>query len=58
MVENDDVICRERLRPRKLRKSQNIIHRLRDREHFGNKTVLSHYQFYQNIELNLTVRNS
>lgn len=32
----DDVICRERIRPRKM-KSQNIVQRLRNREHFGKK---------------------
>lgn len=52
MVEKDDVICRERIKPRKLTKSQNIIHRLRDREHFGN---YAYQEFFQCIGINLTV---
>lgn len=55
MVEEDDVICRERIKPRKLTKSQNIIHRLRDREHFGNKTEIAYQEFFQCIGINLTV---
>lgn len=50
----DDVICRERIRPRKM-KSQNIVHRLRNREHFGNKTSITHHNFYKSIFPNLTV---
>lgn len=54
MVE-DGVICRERLKPRKLAKSQNIVHRLRDREHFGYKSEISHLSLLQCIGINLTV---
>lgn len=51
---DDDVICRERIRPRKM-KSQNIVHRIRNREHFGNKTSISHHSLYQCVFPNLTV---
>lgn len=51
---DDEVICRERIRPRKM-KSQNIVHRLRNREHFGNKTSINHHNFYQCLFPNLTV---
>lgn len=54
---DDDVICRERIRPRKM-KSQNIVHRLRHREHFGNKTSINHQNFYQCLFPNLTVSSS
>lgn len=57
MVEEDDgIICRERIKPRKLSKSQNIIHRLRNREHFGHKSDTSYQEFFQCIGINLTVR--
>lgn len=52
--DDDGVICRERIRPRKM-KSQNIVHRLRNREHFGNKTSINHHSFYQCVFPNLTV---
>ena len=52
---DDDVICRERIRPRKMR-SQNIVHRLRNREHFGNLTSRNH--FFQCIFPNLTVSSA
>lgn len=51
---DDGVICRERIRPRKM-KSQNIVHRIRNREHFGNKTSVAHNSFYQCVFPNLTV---
>lgn len=54
---DDGVICREKIRPRKLAKSQNIVSRLRNREHFGNKTEISHLEFYQCIFPNCTVTN-
>lgn len=53
---DDGVICRERIRPRKM-KSQNIVYRLRNREHFGNKTSISNHNFYQCIFPNLTIVN-
>ena len=55
--EEDDVICRERIKPRKLAKSQNIVHRLRNREHFGYKSEISYQEFFQCIGINLTVVN-
>lgn len=57
MVEEDDIICRERIKPRKLGKSQNIVHRLRNREHFGYKSENSYQEFFQCIQINLTVSN-
>lgn len=53
---DDGVICRERLKPRKLLKSQNIVHRLRNREH-NFKTEISYLEFYQCVYPNLTVTN-
>lgn len=55
MVEEDDIICRERIKPRKLAKSQNIVHRLRNREHFGFKSEISYQELFQCIGINLTV---
>lgn len=57
MMEEDDIICRERIKPRKLGKSQNIVHRLRNREHFGYKSEISYQEFFQCIGINLTVIN-
>lgn len=54
VIEDDGVICSERIRPRKM-KSQNIVHRLRNREHFGNKSSIAHHSFYQCVFPNLTV---
>ena len=47
---DDDIICREKIKPRKLSKSQNIVTRLRNREHFGHKTEISYLEFYQNVK--------
>jgi de-etiolated-1 len=52
-----EIICSEKLKPRKLAKSQNIVHRIFNRQHFGSKTDLSYLEFYQCIPLNLTVAN-
>jgi de-etiolated-1 len=55
----DDIVCSEFIKPRKL-KSQNIIHRIRDREGGPKKPGLNTYtarEFYQNIFPNLTVFN-
>lgn len=52
--DDDGVICRERIRPRKM-KSQNIVTRLRHREHFANLTPIAHHNFYQCVFPNLTV---
>lgn len=35
-ADQDDVICRDIIKPRKLR-SQNIVDKLRNREHFGTR---------------------
>lgn len=52
---DDEVICRERIRPRKM-KSQNIVNRLRNRE-MGNKSSIPQDKagFYQCVFPNLTV---
>lgn len=34
-LEESEIICTDRIKPRKI-KSQNIVDRLRNREHFGN----------------------
>lgn len=52
--DDDGVFCREKIRPRKL-KTQNIVHRIWNREIFGSKTSISHHAFYQCIFPNLTV---
>lgn len=57
IADDDGVICRERIKPRKLSKSQNVVHRLRNREHFGYKSSVSYLEFYQNIYPSLTVSN-
>lgn len=49
---SEEGFCNERIRPRKI-KSQNVIHRLRNRETNGNKA--SYLKFYQCIVPNLTV---
>lgn len=51
-VESQEGFCVDKIRPRKI-KSQNVIHRLRSRETYGNKA--SHLKFYQCIVPNLTV---